>query len=223
MKRRWLFAIGLPLALIAGYNLLYPTYNWRQKMTLEVQVGEQVHSASSVSEMRAVFVPKILPDAPPLQLEFRGEAVVLDIPNRGKLFALLSGTSSSEYSKYIATNVFGDVLPRGSARARFSTLTRLRETREVPRDHYPVLVTFTDINDPTTVHRVDPVDLAATFGPGVSLKRITLEVTDGEVTEGRVEQVLPCLRSGKACVPLNTDLPYGDPMRNILNHMFWRR
>lgn len=70
---------------------------------------------------------------------------------------------------------------------RFETL---RETREVPRNRYPLLVTFTDINDPTTVQRVDPKDLAATFGPGVSLKRITLEITDEKVTEGRVEAML---------------------------------
>ena len=79
-----------------------------------------------------------------------------------------------------------------------------------------------DINDPNSVIEVDPDNLAATLGPGVSLKRIMLEITDEPVTEGKIEQILPCLRSGKACVPLNKDLPYGHPMRNILNNAFWR-
>jgi hypothetical protein len=83
-------------------------------------------------------------------------------------------------------------------------------------------VTFTDIIYPTTVKQVNPTNLVASFGPGVSLKRITLEITDEPVTEGKIEQILPCLRSGKACVPLNKDLPYGHPMRNILNNAFWR-
>jgi len=35
--------------------------------------------------------------------------------------------------------------------------------------------------------RVDPADLAATFGAGFALREITLEVTDDAVTEGVVE------------------------------------
>ena len=66
----------------------------------------------------------------------------------------------------------------------------MREIRVLPRERYPLLVTFTDLADPTTVRRVDPDDLAATFGPGVALKRVTLEITDEAVTEGEVEAVL---------------------------------
>ena len=71
--------------------------------------------------------------------------------------------------------------------ASFETL---REGREVPRDLYPLLVTFTDIDDPASVLKVDPDNLAASFGPGVALKRITLEITDENVTKGKVETVL---------------------------------
>jgi len=55
------------------------------------------------------------------------------------------------------------------------------------------MVTFDDITDPATVRRVDPADLAASFGPGVSLKAVTLEITRAPVTEGRVEAVLEWL------------------------------
>jgi hypothetical protein len=34
------------------------------------------------------------------------------------------------------------------------------------------------------VQRVDPANLAASFGPGIRLKRITVEVTDDDVTTG---------------------------------------
>jgi hypothetical protein len=54
-----------------------------------------------------------------------------------------------------------------------------------------MLVTFVDINDPTTVQRVDPDNLAATFGPGVSLKRITLEITDEKVMAGGIRKIVP--------------------------------
>jgi hypothetical protein len=51
-------------------------------------------------------------------------------------------------------------------------------------------VTFGDIKDPTSVARVDPDDLAASFGAGVKLKAITVEITDDAVTTG-IEKRLP--------------------------------
>jgi hypothetical protein len=83
-----------------------------------------------------------------------------------------------------------DLMP-GNERPAF--LEQIRQVRDVPRDKYPLLVTFTDIADPKTVTKVDPDNLAATFGPGVALKRITLEITDEKVTEGRTAR---CSRSG---------------------------
>ena len=47
-----------------------------------------------------------------------------------------------------------------------------------------MLVTFGDLSDPTSVAEVDPDDLAATFGEGVRLKRITVQLTDDPVTTG---------------------------------------
>jgi hypothetical protein len=58
-----------------------------------------------------------------------------------------------------------------------------------------MLVTFGDINDPKTVMLVDPANLMATFGPGVGLKSVTLEITDEAVTAGQAETVLGWLES----------------------------
>ena len=57
------------------------------------------------------------------------------------------------------------------------------------RSAYPMLVTFGDLADPTSVAEVDPDDLAATFGEGVKLKRITVELTDDPVTTGIEERL----------------------------------
>lgn len=69
-------------------------------------------------------------------------------------------------------------------------MAKSRWKTDIPRSHYPLLVTFTDTADPTTVREVDPDNLGTTFGSGVSLKRITLEITDEPVTEGKIESVL---------------------------------
>jgi hypothetical protein len=71
----------------------------------------------------------------------------------------------------------------------------------LPVEDYPLLVTFTDITDPTTVTRVDPANLSATFGPGVSLTSVTLAVTEDPVTEGRVEAVLGWLPLAEFIIP----------------------
>jgi hypothetical protein len=43
---------------------------------------------------------------------------------------------------------------------------------------------------------VDPNDLAASFGPGVTLKTATVEITDDPITKG-IEIRLPWLKSSK--------------------------
>ena len=55
-----------------------------------------------------------------------------------------------------------------------------------------MLVRFRDINDPKTVERVDPGKIDASFGPGVSLKSATFQVTDDPVTKG-IAKRLPWL------------------------------
>ena len=85
----------------------------------------------------------------------------------------------------------------------------------VPKDRLPRLVTFRDTADPTSVERVDPDDLASTFGPGVRLESVTLEIVDQEPgTRGRAcGEMVPWLeavrpRTRDAHVPLIRQLPF---------------
>jgi hypothetical protein len=73
----------------------------------------------------------------------------------------------------------------------------VRETRKLESSDYTLLVTFTDMTGPQTVQKADPDNLAATFGPGVLLKRITAEIADGPLTEGKIESVLGWLNDIK--------------------------
>jgi hypothetical protein len=47
-------------------------------------------------------------------------------------------------------------------------------------------------HDPATAERVNPFDLAASFGSGIKLQRATIEMTIDPVTTG-IEQKLPWL------------------------------
>jgi hypothetical protein len=49
---------------------------------------------------------------------------------------------------------------------------------------YPLLVTFGDLRDPKSVVAIDPDHLDQQFGPGIKLRRITVQMTDDAVTTG---------------------------------------
>jgi hypothetical protein len=119
----------------------------------------------------------------------------VDLGARGKLFAALSSANDPEYTANLATRTLFDTIGRAWGEQPFSRVMKAEGVIVVPRKLYPLLVTFTDINDPKTVKFVDPDDLSASFGPGVSLKSITLEITDDDVTEGKISGVLRWLET----------------------------
>ena len=65
----------------------------------------------------------------------------------------------------------------------------------------PDLVTFEDVNEPYSARLVDPNNLEATFGPGVSWRSMTLQATDEPLTKG-LEKMLPWVLSYNANIPL---------------------
>jgi copper chaperone CopZ len=60
------------------------------------------------------------------------------------------------------------------------------------------------------VQRVDPANLAASFGPGIRLKRITVEVTDDDVTTG-IEKRLRWLSKHRGTLKPNPPSFMDDP------------
>ena len=188
-----LFLLGL---LGGGCEVLgFPEWHWRQKLTVGVASPTGPRSASSVLAVQCGSSPKWVPGAGAggLGCQVQGEAVALELAPGQVLFALLTpAPGATNYPDKVAYHVFFPDRTLTTVEERGEQLERhIRgEVRELPRQQYPLLVTFTDLTDPTTVKVVDPENLAATFGPGVSLKRLTLEITDEPVTEGKIESVL---------------------------------
>jgi hypothetical protein len=132
----------------------------------------------------------------------RGEALAVDLGARGVLFSLLTIDHARVSAPLVPSSA---VSPAGLLVASFDgssiagvtwrLLYRIRNTRgpfEVPLARLLLLVRFSDVNDPKTVERVDPADLATSFGPGVKLVRATIEITKDPVTTG-LEKRLPWL------------------------------
>ena len=76
-------------------------------------------------------------------------------------------------------------------------LNKQKPKGDLPFNGLPMLVRFRDPSDPASVERVDPSDLAASFGAGVKFERMSIEITDAPVTTG-IEAVLPWLARGES-------------------------
>ncbi|MCO6177072.1 hypothetical protein [Ciceribacter sp. RN22] len=186
------------VAALSGCDMLgFHEWQWRQKLTVSVMTPEGLKSGSSVTSARIEFPPKWtgVGDAAGMQRGgVTGEAVALDLGEGRYLFALLQG-----YTEWTAYTAFFPEL-EGKALLKkeiFPYLDRLvantGQSRDVPREHYPLLVTFDDIADPTSVKRVDPANFEASFGPGYRLKSIAMSITDESVIEGRIQKMLEWL------------------------------
>ncbi len=196
MKWKVLASIAAVLVIVWFYN--FPRFSWYQRITVEVMVDGELVSGSSVTLSRVRFSPNWFPSGSHRHPSIEGEAVVVDLGERGMLFALLRSEGSVDYTKSVAMRRYREIFFTSSGRSRgrgnmlwspYNTLADQRDERVLPHNDYPMLVTFTDIDDPTSVQLVDPDDLAATFGEGVNLNRITLAITGDGVTRG-IEDVL---------------------------------
>lgn len=183
-------ALLLIVVIVIAYMVAYPSYSWHQKMTIEVETPEGLVSGSSVVAVKWSSQPELLAEIQPFYNEMHGEAVVVALPDGKYIFARLGNYRNESYTQNLATQILYDTTKRERSKEAFRRVTKHDEPMLVPQKLYPPLVTFTNVNDPTTVKHVDLDDLAATFGEGYSLKSITLEITDEPVTRGRVEEVL---------------------------------
>jgi hypothetical protein len=175
------------------------TTSWNQRLTVIVDTPAGEVRGSSVVKISKTETmgPLVLPEARGVSSEVRGEAVALEVLPGRWLFALLH--SDLRY-KGDADQLVYSAFRLGKAREPTdrSYESNMHDLRAQPRDTpapippeaYPLLVAFDDISNPETVREVDPSNLAATFGEGVTLRCMTLEVTGDEITEGPLEGLL---------------------------------
>lgn len=181
-------------ALLALKSCDAKRYYWRQKISVVVETPQGLRSASTVLQVTLTDSTKLYanPEAQGVTRNIAGEAVTLEVAPGRYLFALLRGAPSADVVFLPPNTPLLEFVPK---------LTKLREERQLPQGRYPVLVTFSDIDEPSSVMRVDPGDLSANFGPGYRLDSITLSVTDEPVTRGRVRQLLPWIVKTNFIIP----------------------
>ncbi len=176
------------------------TYSWRYKMTVEIETPEGIKTGSSVREVTILFMPT--GNTHPKDRKYnnyismKGEAVVVDLGERGTVFAILSGPLLGvDYGKRIPFYVFPHDPPGGTIEGA-KYYSELKGKKVLEPTYYPMFVTFTDLDDPKSVvsllryksndsyprkYTIEENYFEKYFGQGVKLKSVTLEMTDEEV------------------------------------------
>lgn len=228
------------IVMLSGCGSTFPDYRYR--LTVEVETPEGLKTGFSVIEVSTSMTSSTsIPSPGAVRHQLNGEAVTIDLGQHGTLFALLRSDVESGW----ATNLLFRLAPGviiddengkydsdASFRARYEAMLKNRQLIVLPKTFHnirvlrdmparPMLVRFRDIADPTTVERVDPDDLTASFGEGVKLRRVTVQLTDDPVTKVIIKE-LPWLENqqgglirvtkGKAIkdMPIGAQLHEGD-------------
>ena len=193
-------------ALAFLYGFAGPTYTFRYRLSISIETPESERSGSGVLQCTTYDNTVGLL----AQGEWKragtvvqGEAVTVDLGERGLLFALLKGPNELEHAAYLPYEVFTrtGLLPKRYPidkpnteiiRENAQAVMSARGAVELETDELPLLVRFRDAADPKTVQQVNPDDAAASFGPGVKFGRAIMQITDDPVTE-RIKDRLPWL------------------------------
>ncbi len=169
------------------YSQQYPSGAWHYKMTVEVETPEGIKSGSAVRDVDVDTSTRATSLSGLSSVKAKGEAVVIDLGQRGVLFAILRSSKTVDYSYSVFFDVFpipghvgGGATPDG---VRYYNQLKHGEV-DLPPDEYPEFVRFHDIKDPKTVELVDPANMAASLGEGVKLKAVRIEITDSPLTTG---------------------------------------
>ncbi|WP_298307471.1 hypothetical protein [uncultured Erythrobacter sp.] len=186
--------------LIGGCGAEDAAPDYRYRLTVEVETPEGHKTGSSVIEVQqTVMRPGSSPGNVGVSRRVRGEAVAVDLPGDQTLFALLRSENNVDWASYVYVYL-KPAAPEKEFVDQLDDVLEVKGERQLPRmwppvawleerSAYPMMVTFGDLDDPTSVQRVDPDDLAASFGEGVELKRVTVELTDEPVTTGIEERL----------------------------------
>ena len=171
MSFKWFGLLGLVAALYVGdqIRLNRPAHKYRLSVVVETPDGSR--SASGVLSVH--------PDRGYSRggtTQTRGDAVFVDLGGGRNLIALLAQGehgADAEGMSYLALRALSAA---GGKRLSFNDVARNMGSAPVTGELLPVLVSFADLNDPTSARTVRPDDLEAAFGKGVRLHGVTVEV-----------------------------------------------
>ena len=182
-------AAAVTLGLI-WYVLAFRPHHYRYRMTVDVETPTGLRTGSAVREMTWLPTAQSF-TGNRFTSKQRGEAVAVDLQDGQTLFALLdvNGYETILAGFGPASTLELKPLLDSVAATRKVHAYPSREVLRARSLDYPRFVRFRDLDDPRTVEAVDPDNLEASFGSGVRLRRITVQVTDHPVTSSLLNRL----------------------------------
>lgn len=164
-----------------------PKASLRYRMTVDIQTPKGPKTGSAVQEL-VLWRQRLIPPPGAGGSDWGGgytsygEAPFVDLGNGQILFATLR---DGRYQREI-TSLSLQGLGVFELRKRFpdsdtrilNELIKTKPLNVLKREHYPMLAIFTDMAEPKSLVEVSPDNLAARFGPGTTLDRITFQAVD---------------------------------------------
>lgn len=188
------------------------TYRFQLIVEIDTPFGSRV--GASVYEVRTRRRVSIDLQSKSSACWVYGEAVAIDLPCGDALFTLLKFGTRSEGLARMSMRALDPAYDNDFARSGRALARRkhVREEAIVATADYPLMARFRDIADASTIERVHPDDMTASFGPGYAVKKISVLLTRRRMTKG-ISKRLPWLKHfGKRTQrPFRAkDLPLGD-------------
>jgi hypothetical protein len=198
----------------AWYGHRYPEAHLNFRLTVDVTTPEGPRTGSGVIEGLYAMAPGwgTQYGDPKFESGLRGEALAVDLGPRGTLFALLRTPDNNPLHIALLQVLDYDLIQSTRTRATILAIAKLEGHAELDVKHLPLLVRFGDMADPRTVAAVDPANLAASFGDGVALSRVSVEITTDPVTRG-IEKKLPSFAVTSGFVDWYRGRSIDDPRR----------
>ena len=168
---KWLGPLALLAVLVVGDQIRINRPGHKYRLTVEVETPQGVKSASGVL---AVTPDRGYSDRG--RTLTSGDAVFVDLGGGKNLVALLAHldkTLDLDGINYVALRAYGEA---GGQRVSFNQMSRLTGVVPVTGALIPVLVTFAEPAEPSSMRSVAPDHLEAGLGPGFRLHRIAAEV-----------------------------------------------
>jgi hypothetical protein len=182
MKSLGLVAAAL-LGLLGAIQDVYPTYSYRYRLTIAIEIDGTVHSGSSVIEVIWRGQPYI-PGAGSFIPDVRGQAVYVGLESRGAVVATLSNGESYGPARDGSLSVLW-LVPRAfllrDSSDYLPKLPALRGRRELAPNNMPRLIWFPNVAEPKTARRFTAAEIPTLFGPGARLRTAEVEITDAPI------------------------------------------
>jgi hypothetical protein len=183
-------AILLMAFAYGAYRIIFNPLVYRYRITVSILTPSGTISGSAVREIRYVKEPIKLPESASVSTSQRGEAVVIHLPNKMTLFALVPDDGF-----YTMQAAFGDDGPNTLDAATADRRPRVLKAipgRWQPESGYPAFGFFRDLRNPKSFVVVKPDEIASKLGPGYRIGKITVAMTSDPVTD-EINTLLPWL------------------------------